>query len=90
MALHVCIRICKSGSVSRVGGVMVSIVAFQAVDPGSTPGQRILFPCFEGYHCFPISYMYLSPELSQSVFFLLFLQAINEQAHSLPKQQPTG
>ena len=26
-----------------VGGVTVSIVAFQAVDPGSTPGQRILF-----------------------------------------------
>ena len=24
-----------------VGGVTVSIVAFQAVDPGSTPGQRI-------------------------------------------------
>ena len=24
-----------------VGGVMVSIVAFQAVDPGSIPGQRI-------------------------------------------------
>ena len=23
-----------------VGGVMVSIVAFQAVDPGSTPGRR--------------------------------------------------
>ena len=23
-----------------VGGVMVSIVAFQAVDPGSIPGQR--------------------------------------------------
>ena len=26
-----------------VGGVTVSIVAFQAVDPGSTPGQRIFF-----------------------------------------------
>ena len=26
-----------------VGGVMVSIVAFQAVDPGSIPGQRIPF-----------------------------------------------
>ena len=26
-----------------VGGVMVSIVAFQAVDPGSIPGQRIFF-----------------------------------------------
>ena len=27
-----------------VGGVMVSIVAFQAVDPGSIPGQRIFLP----------------------------------------------
>jgi hypothetical protein len=26
----------------RVAGVMVSIVAFQAVDPGSIPGPRIL------------------------------------------------
>ena len=26
-----------------VGGVMVSIVAFQAVDLGSIPGQRITF-----------------------------------------------
>ena len=26
-----------------VGGVTVSIVAFQAIDPGSTPGQRIFF-----------------------------------------------
>ena len=24
----------------RVGGVTVSMVAFQAADPGSTPGQR--------------------------------------------------
>ncbi len=29
-----------------VGGVTVSIVAFQAVDPGSTPGQRINFCLF--------------------------------------------
>jgi hypothetical protein len=28
------------------GGVMVSIVAFQAVDPGSIPGHRIIF-----FHC---------------------------------------
>ena len=26
-----------------VGGVTVSIVAFQAIDPGSTPGRRIFF-----------------------------------------------
>jgi len=28
---------------ARVGGVMVSIAAFQAVDPGSIPGQRTFF-----------------------------------------------
>ena len=34
-----------------VGGVTVSIVAFQAVDPGSTPGQRrSFFPCFASAH----------------------------------------
>ena len=27
-------------TVGSVGGVMASIVAFQAVDPGSTPGRR--------------------------------------------------
>ena len=29
-----------------VGGVTVSIAAFQAVDPGSTPGQRMFFLFF--------------------------------------------
>ena len=28
---------------SSVGGVTVSMVAFQAVDPGSTPGRRTFF-----------------------------------------------
>ncbi len=32
--------------VTRVGGVTVSMVAFQAADPGSTPGQRTLFFIF--------------------------------------------
>ncbi len=33
--------------VSRsVGGIMVSIAAFQAVDPGSIPGHRITFTIF--------------------------------------------
>ena len=27
----------------RVGGIVVSIAAFQAVDPGSIPGRRNLF-----------------------------------------------
>ena len=33
-----------------VGGIMVSIAAFQAVDPGSIPGRRICFKFF----CSPI------------------------------------
>ena len=32
----------RNGSVDRVGGVKVSIVAFQAIDPGSIPGWRII------------------------------------------------
>ena len=31
---------------TSVGGIMVSIAAFQAVDPGSIPGRRILFLAF--------------------------------------------
>ena len=31
--------------VHGVAGVMVSIVAFQAVDPGSIPGPRNVFEC---------------------------------------------
>jgi hypothetical protein len=33
--------VCRS--IAGVAGVMVSIVAFQAVDPGSIPGPRSLF-----------------------------------------------
>ena len=33
----------RLSSHSSVGGVTVSMVAFQAVDPGSTPGRRTLF-----------------------------------------------
>ena len=40
-----------------VGGVMVSIVAFQAVDPGSTPGQRTFHNNF--FHFLNCTYMYL-------------------------------
>ena len=29
-----------------VGGIMVSIAAFQAVDPGSIPGRRNIFSFF--------------------------------------------
>ena len=31
------------GVIRSVGGIAVSIVAFQAIDPGSTPGQRMYF-----------------------------------------------
>ena len=33
----------EASKVRRVGGVTVSIVAFQAADSGSTPGQRKFF-----------------------------------------------
>jgi hypothetical protein len=36
----------KERLIRSVGGVAVSIVAFQAADPGSTPGQRKYFCCF--------------------------------------------
>lgn len=33
-----------------VGGIVASIAAFQAVDPGSIPGQRIAFGSSSGYN----------------------------------------
>ncbi|KAL0148798.1 hypothetical protein M9458_055897, partial [Cirrhinus mrigala] len=33
----------QPASTTCVGGIVVSIAAFQAVDPGSIPGQRISF-----------------------------------------------
>ena len=39
---------CPLSSAKRVAGVMVSIVAFQAVDPGSIPGPRIAFGACSG------------------------------------------
>jgi hypothetical protein len=42
---HACVRpaLAARFGVLSVAGVMVSIVAFQAVDPGSIPGPRSLF-----------------------------------------------
>jgi hypothetical protein len=42
---HACVRPALAAIFGVVGvaGVMVSIVAFQAVDPGSIPGPRSLF-----------------------------------------------
>ena len=47
-------------SIDSVAGVMVSIVAFQAVDPGSIPGRRSFFFCcfvffWGGEQGFPIN-----------------------------------
>ena len=44
----VCIISCKIKypSLQSDGGVMVSIVAFQAVDPGSIPGLRMILFCW--------------------------------------------
>ena len=35
-----CPYVFASNGVTSAGGIMVSIAAFQAVDPGSIPGQR--------------------------------------------------
>jgi hypothetical protein len=37
------VEILLSVACTSVGGIMVSIAAFQAVDPGSIPGRRIFF-----------------------------------------------
>ena len=37
-----------------VGGIMVSIAAFQAVDPGSIHGRRIIFLSFDSVLTFKI------------------------------------
>ena len=52
-----------------VGGVTVSIVAFQAVDPGSTPGQRTFF----FLHCQIVFFIFRSLERrrKESLSFLV-------------------
>jgi hypothetical protein len=52
-------------SLTSVAGVMVSIVAFQAVDPGSIPGRRTLFVlfvfllCLSGHFCWAPFFAFL-------------------------------
>ena len=41
-----CIQFVGSHLLTSVGGIVVSIAAFQAVDPGSIPGHRRLFLWF--------------------------------------------
>ena len=53
---------------SGVAGVMVSIVAFQAVDPGSIPGRRTAF-CSTLWDC---SFSVMVWRKSSFFFFLLF------------------
>ena len=52
-----------------VGGIVVSIAAFQAVDPGSIPGQRIFFFNFLLNHFFLVSHA-LSTSIDESKFYL--------------------
>ena len=47
---------------------MVSIAAFQAVDPGSIPGQRIFFFNFLLNHFFLVSHA-LSTSIDESKFY---------------------
>ena len=44
----VCMTNCEFNAVSCVGGIMVSIAAFQAVDPGSIPGRRNFWSWISG------------------------------------------
>ena len=44
LVLTICLPV-RQLSDQRVGGIVVSIAAFQAVDPGSIPGRRSLFFC---------------------------------------------
>ena len=60
-----------------VGGVMVSIVAFQAVDPGSIPGQRIPFCIFSVVYIFSLFY---------SPFFLQIIGEGNDAKVQLLKK----
>ena len=43
MAISLWVAILYSFGTRGVGGIMVSIAAFQAVDPGSIPGRRNFF-----------------------------------------------
>ena len=43
MALSLWVSILYNFGTRGVGGIMVSIAAFQAVDPGSIPGRRNFF-----------------------------------------------
>ena len=52
-------------SIPSVGGVMVSIDAFQALDPGSIPGHRTLFR-FSRYNFYDPSLKFLFLVAEQS------------------------
>ena len=55
-----------------VGGVKASIAAFQAVDPGSIPGQRTLFSPASLFVvlCMPITFFWL--------FKVLYINIVNK------------
>ena len=66
-----------------VGGVTVSIVAFQAVDPGSTPGQRrIFFPLFTGWGVDKVHYMLIRFLLPLVYYIFLGRHGMLILAHS--------
>ena len=54
-------------SVPSIGGVMVSIDAFQALDPGSIPGHRTLF--FLRFKLITLSGLLLNGHLFSSAKF---------------------
>ena len=66
----------KAKASRSVGGIVVSIAAFQAVDPGSIPGRRINF-------CVLVSQPFLKLHIVYYVQFWLSLTAVFFLFHSL-------
>ena len=60
-------------SPARVGGVTVSIVAFQAIDPGSTPGQRIFLFLYSLYY----TLFFLHKHFPYSLYSILLPQTFS-------------
>ena len=57
---------------SSVGGVTVSMVAFQAVDPGSTPGRRTRFLKFIAFESYELRYIQISTIFESSTLRVVY------------------
>ena len=59
---------------TSVGGVMASMVAFQAVDPGSTPGRRIKLFLFLNFLDLKADSLFWTPPSQKSLSFIVLKQ----------------